>query len=59
MNTDITSITVLRKLTESAQVNVINAMVLRRPASEIRMLKTIRDNLERAYVAAQLLPPSV
>lgn len=47
--------TALRTLTEKAQSNVTNAIAARRPASDVRTLKTIRDNLERAYVAAQTI----
>lgn len=48
-------IAALRSLTERAQSNVTNAIAARRPAAEVRTLKTIRDHLERAYVAAQTL----
>jgi len=52
MNIDIAA---FRTLTLQAQSNVTNAIAARRPAAEVRTLKTIRDNLERAYVAAQAL----
>lgn len=52
MNIDIAT---FRTLTLQAQSNVTNAIAARRPAAEVRTLKTIRDNLERAYVAAQAL----
>lgn len=45
----------LRALTEKAQSNVTLAMAQRRSKEDIRLLKVIRDNLERAYVAAQTI----
>jgi hypothetical protein len=45
----------LRALVETAQSNVTLAMAQRRSEEDIRLLKTIRDNLERAYVAAQTI----
>ena len=48
-----TDLTTLRTLTETAQQNVRAAIARRAPRAEVKSLVQVRDNLERAYVAAQ------